>query len=687
MDEPLRALSRPLLTRQVRELAFGPQPPCDPGGGASNSEGTPARRPHDPSKKYSTTPTRTCNAFLPLAGGARRAVARPNRRPISYNPVVPLLARAQGRRGAGGPFSEDPIRVLGCRAMTAASPTAQRWIYGPTSDLLLGCGGIYLVALVALPWLLAYSSVSAWETFSVAIIGLLTNTPHYGATLLRVYERATDRRRYLLFSVYLSAAIWLLFVAGLHFFALGSFLVTLYITWSPWHFAGQNYGLSLMFLRRRGIDVPLVLKRLLYASFVFSYALTLLAIHGPTHSFGVAPVPTKFLGGTFDFVSLGLPAPMVQVGLVACGAGYVASLLAAGVLLLRRARSPRDLLPSVLLVATQAVWFSVPAWLQLTGGVEGGRLFISTTWLAIAHSIQYLWISSYYARRAGEDAGLPRYFAKTVLAGVGITTLPAVVFSPPLLGSLPYQAGLATLLFSVVNLHHFMLDGVIWRLRDGPVARVLLRSGGEERTAEPRTPAAGWARRAVWGALVLALFTEVFGIWEMEFGVRRPLAAGNLVRVEAANHALAWIGRESYAVEQDIGAQIARRLQSTGATPQQWEAVRHHFERSLAIYPSVEAWLGLGSAEHKLGNPTAALRSYERALELDPSHVTALLLSGEAWLDLGQPDRARPQLERAQGLAPEDPRVQHALARLARAEARTAEELPGPVTGSATTPN
>jgi len=571
--------------------------------------------------------------------------------------------------------------------MTAASPTAQRWIYGPTSDLLLGCGGIYFLALVALPWLLGAPTVAGWETFAVAVLGLLTNTPHYGATLLRVYERAADRRRYLLFSVYLSAALWALFVAGLHLFALGSFLVTLYITWSPWHFAGQNYGLALMFLRRRGIDVPLVLKRLFYASFVFSYALTFLAVHGPTHSFGVAPVPTKFVGGAFDFISLDLPASLVQVGLVVCGTGYLASLLAAGVLLLRRATSPRDLLPSALLIATQAVWFSVPAWLQLTGGVEGGRLFISTTWLAIAHSIQYLWISSYYARRAGGDAGLSRYFAKTVLAGVGITTLPAVVFSPSLFGPLPYQAGLATLLFSVVNVHHFMLDGVIWRLRDGPVARVLLRSGSEEGTAAARTPTAGWMRRVVWGATVVALLIEVFGIWEMEFGVRRPLAAGNLVRVEAANHALAWIGRESFAVEQDIGVQTVRRLQGMPATRHQWETARRHFERSLAIYPSVEGWLGLGTTESKLGDPTAALRSYEHALALDPSQVTALLLSGEAWLDLGQPDRARPPLERAQGLAPENPGVRRALARLARAEAGTGTALPGRASGAATTPN
>ena len=567
--------------------------------------------------------------------------------------------------------------------MTAASPTAQRWIYGPLPDLLLGCGGIYLLLLLALPALLGVPAVAAWQPFAVALLGLLTNIPHYGATLLRVYERSQDRRRYLLFSVYLTALLWALFVGGLHVLWLGSLLVTLYITWSPWHFAGQNYGLALMFLRRRGIAVEPLAKRLLYASFVFSYGLTFLTMHGPARSFGVAPVPS-FSREVFDFLPLGLPVGLARIGLVICGLGYAGALLGAAGLLLRRAGSVRELGPSALLVSTQAVWFSVPAWLQLTGGVGGGRLFVSTTWIAISHSVQYLWISSYYARRAGEEAPLPQYLGKTLLAGVAITALPALLFAPQLLGPLSYQAGLAILLFAVVNLHHFMLDGVIWRLRDGPVARVLLRSAAEP--AEPgggggRT--GGWLGRAVWAAAAIALCVDLFGIWEMEFGVRRPLERGDLVRAESANQALGWIGRESHAVEQNIAVQLARRLETSGATPAQWAVVRRHFERSLAIQPSAEAWFGLGTVDRKLGDTQDALHCYERALALDPRHVPSLRLAGETWLDLGRADRAREPLERAHELAPEDPAVHQALLRLAQAEQRTSAAASGLGSGAA----
>ena len=53
-------------------------------------------------------------------------------------------------------------------------------------------------------------------TFGTLLIG----APHYGATLLRVYRSAEDRRKYAFFAVYLSAMVWLWFGIGL--FDLGS---------------------------------------------------------------------------------------------------------------------------------------------------------------------------------------------------------------------------------------------------------------------------------------------------------------------------------------------------------------------------------------------------------------------------------------------------------------------------------
>jgi len=59
-----------------------------------------------------------------------------------------------------------------------------------------------------------------------------------------------------------------LFGLGFYSVAVGSALLTVYLTGRPWRYTGQNYGLALVFLRRRGIPVRDGHERWLYASFV-----------------------------------------------------------------------------------------------------------------------------------------------------------------------------------------------------------------------------------------------------------------------------------------------------------------------------------------------------------------------------------------------------------------------------------
>ena len=92
------------------------------------------------------------------------------------------------------------------------------------------------------------------------------------------------------------------------------------------------------------------------------------------------------------------------------------------------------------------------------------------------HSAQYLWITSYYARReAGRkgDAGWRpfAYFAVLVAGGIAL-------FVPgPWLASrlFHYDFGASFLIFTaLVNIHHFILDGAIWKLRDNRMAGVVV---------------------------------------------------------------------------------------------------------------------------------------------------------------------------------------------------------------------
>ena len=94
------------------------------------------------------------------------------------------------------------------------------------------------------------------------------------------------------------------------------------------------------------------------------------------------------------------------------------------------------------------------------------------------HSAQYLWITSYYAKR--EAATTPNrawrpfsYFAILLVGGIAL-------FVPgPWLSSLVFHFDFTRsfLLFTaLVNIHHFILDGAIWKLRDGRIAALLVNS-------------------------------------------------------------------------------------------------------------------------------------------------------------------------------------------------------------------
>ncbi len=177
---------------------------------------------------------------------------------------------------------------------TAVRGTTGRWLYGPASDLLFGCGVWYLLALVA--FVIADPAIRTGGGADILpFLVLVFSTPHYGATLLRVYERREDRRAYTYFAVHASLVIAAIFAVGVHHGFVGSLILTVYFTWSPWHYTGQNYGIAVMFLRRRGID----LVRANAIKMVVITALTVVAVPVFVIENRIAWLPAAVLAGGY----------------------------------------------------------------------------------------------------------------------------------------------------------------------------------------------------------------------------------------------------------------------------------------------------------------------------------------------------------------------------------------------------
>jgi len=338
-------------------------------------------------------------------------------------------------------------------------------------------------------------------------------------------------------------------------------------------------------------------------------------------------------------------------------------------MLLRRA-SLRDVAPAGALALTQALWFSVPLILrhwQLDTGIEpwgdrfGTYYFM---WIGIGHSVQYLWITSYYARIRSNWTGQVPYYVKVLLAGAAIWTLPTLIFAPHVLGRLPFDAGLGILAASCVNIHHFILDGAIWKLRDGRVARVLIRrEEAEPVDADPVEPSPGrpWLAAAIYAAGALATLAVIGAIVVRDGMLHPALRSGDLSAAHAALDRLEWVrhdGPEDYRKVGNLALQQKRYGEAAG-----------YYQESLERHRSAETYLAVARLARESGREDDAVAAWEHALALNPNQIDALYQLGSAWLRRGDPERAIELLEHAARVAPTDVTV---AATLERARKRVA---------------
>jgi hypothetical protein len=543
--------------------------------------------------------------------------------------------------------------------MVASAPS-RGWLFGPLPDLMLGCGGAYLLVFLALgaagDWIEALLPLGL-----LAIPILALSVPHYGATLLRVYERKEDRSAYRFFALWTTLPIALWFVAGVRDEWLGSALITLYLTWSPWHYSGQNYGIALLLLGRRGVGVARPLKRWLYASFLLSFALVLIAAH--TEGANATYAPGSLDGGSYRFLRLGIPLQISAWLVITLLAAYAIS-LGAVVAGLRRSAGWRALAPALCVVALQALWFSLPVLSRATGWFQGWAPFASTRfeyaflWIALAHAVQYLWVTTYFAGRSGVAPRHAPYLLKCLAAGAAVWGVPTLLFGPDLLGVRAFDAGGALLAAAAVNVHHFVLDGAIWKLRDGRIARILLRPQpvvSEETSAPSRL---GLVRPLVAAAGALYVVTVLVGAFEGEYGVRQASSPPDFARLRVAAERLRWVGRDDPSVRYNLAMHALRE--------DRLDAARRDLLRSLDLQSSQHAWLALGVVEQRAGAWPEALRAYDAALALDPSNVAAWSRKAQVFVRMGERAKAREALERALNLAPERLDLQRRLEELQR---------------------
>lgn len=572
--------------------------------------------------------------------------------------------------------------------------TEVRWLHGPWLDLVVGCAA-WSAPLILLADGASQAGTRAWGVAFYAL-ALVLNYPHYMATVHRAYGQSRERDRYRAFTVHLTLLFAAVAVAAHAWPLLLPWIFTLYVTWSPWHYTGQNFGLLMLFARRNGTAPSARERWALYTAFASSYLLFFLSAHT-----GISGDPLV--------ISLGLPAwlaapaRLVLLGVFA-GVGGVA------VLRIARRAGPQAAAAPLTLFLTQGLWFVLPSVQALLGGAQAPATRYSTGILAVMHSAQYLWITSHYARKEAasraEGAWRPWSYAGILVLGGIALFVPTPWVASYLLGM---EFTTSVLIVSaVVNLHHFMLDGAIWKLRDHRVASLLIGhgrrlAGALESAARPRPSRLGsWNPVTV---LAVAALLLLAGVDQLRFVLAsRVDDASALARATALNphdgaarfrHARLLLQQGQYedvlevyqadpsnaseaeamtkvvlaAVQADAGPEALERLgHLLPATPEARDAHRH-----LA-----QAWAALAYRLDRDGSHAAAGRALLQALAVDERQGDVTNIAVD-WFNYGQflrRQQADPRLvlaclTRATNLlgAAGDPRLpvmQRALADVAR---------------------
>jgi tetratricopeptide (TPR) repeat protein len=525
------------------------------------------------------------------------------------------------------------------------------WIYRPWLDLVVGCGA-WSAPLLLLAFYTAQSYSHAW-VFAFYFLALLFNYPHFMATVYRAYHTHSEFAKYRIFTVHIALLLALAGVLAHLWYPLLPWIFTLYICWSPWHYTGQNFGLLMMFARRAGISPTSAERRALHLSFLASYILLMLSFH--TGASGDALV-----------LSLGLPAKFTLPARAILALFFVASSGWALVSLARRS-SVRAIVAPFTLAVTQFLWFLLPALIELASGREIPQTRYSSGILAVLHSTQYLWITSYYQAREARAAGdtqwkFSRYLVTLVAGGIAL-----FIPGPWIISRVFHADFVASFLTftALVNIHHFILDGALWKLRDSRIAALLLNR--REKTVATAADSQGnfiaaarWlagkssAARALrisaaailfaWGAVdqlhffwssqdtSLASLQRAAHLNPNDSAIQTSIAKAEALSGQH-DAAVAALQRAASLNPGDLSLQEAygRGLIEAGRDAEAYSL----YQKILGRFPGdANALVNYGLLAHRQGHEDEALDSWRRAVEIDPQQSNAQLYLAQ-FLDQG----------------------------------------------------
>jgi hypothetical protein len=325
----------------------------------------------------------------------------------------------------------------------------------PVFDLLV-IGGLLTVPLAL--WASHATPTAKIDAATLfPVIALLCNQAHFAASTIRLYTKPRARED-LPFLTMAFPLLTLLIVTFFVAFAdqIGKHLQALYLTWSPYHYAAQTFGLATMYCYRSGCRLDRTEWWGLRAACIlpFLYSLLVGAPLGwglgwfvPYRTLATNPLIYPVMSGAFTVLKWGsLGAPFALFVWIAFRSGRNGS-----------TRPGLPLISLVLMLSNASWWILFVYW-------------DAVAWTTVLHGLQYMGIVSiFYSQdemlRPGNRHGRAYHVAMLYAACV---TLGYALFqcwprAYMLAGYGAVQS--AYMVIAAINIHHFIVDRYIWRIR------------------------------------------------------------------------------------------------------------------------------------------------------------------------------------------------------------------------------
>jgi hypothetical protein len=355
--------------------------------------------------------------------------------------------------------------------MSEQATTNKRYFVSPLVDFIF-IGGSSFVLFACL--LMFYTDVRTPTIVTTAVVlSWIINWPHFSMSTYRLYQSQTNTKQYPITSFVIPFVILGGIVLCYSFPDLvAPYFVKLFILWSPYHFSGQTIGITFIYCMRSGIKLTTFERRLIMWFVLGTYFVS--TIRAETSREG------------FNFYGVQYPSMQIPYWMSKYAEYAMWAIVAAFVVwIIYWSYRNKKILPWIVILpaATQYLWF------MQTVYMPSFQEFVP-----MLHSLQYILIAWGIQLKVKMEtkqiepskkyviSETSRWFVINLIGGV------ILFYMLPKIGTTMGYTSLFSIaiVYAAIQIHHFFVDGVIWKLKNQTVSHPLMMTYDELTT--PRAP-------------------------------------------------------------------------------------------------------------------------------------------------------------------------------------------------------